>query len=181
MKKPATSSVRKARRIQTSKFRPSLFPGEGSLADIYSELMALPNVHGCFVGQKIANKKRSRKLAIICCVAKKVPDRDLSAEEHVPKHIKWLGNRSEYQELTTDVQVARKGKLHAAIPVVGPGDELARNPANNQKATIGIALNHPLFGHIVTTAGHAFMGSTFGIRTFAPTDGVVSVANRGVD
>ena len=179
MKKAATSPVRKARRGQT-KFRPFSFPGEGSLTEIYTDLLALPNVHGCFVGQKIANKRRSRKLAIVCCVTKKVADRDLPAAAHIPKRIRWLGSRSKYRLLTTDVQVAKKGKLQAAMPVVGPGDELMRTPSRNQSATLGIALNHPVLGHVVTTAGHAFMGSSSGTQTFGPAAGIVNVSNRGV-
>jgi hypothetical protein len=176
-------------------FRPSAFPGDGNLTELYAELLAYPNVHGCYVGakwkrrnatgKKARAKGRSRPnakpLAIVCCVNEKIVAHKLAKEHRVPRRIKWPRTRSKHFNLLTDVQTGEAGSLEALAPVVGPGDELqASAAANSERATIGIALKHPTLGRVVTTAGHAFIGNKTGTLLFGPTAPVVKIANLGI-
>ena len=120
-----------------------------------------------------------KQLAVVCCVRQKVRRRDLEAAQRVPSRVTWPRTRTTHFSMVTDVQRLGSSELQQqAVPVVGPGDELQASAASSV-ATIGLALRHREFGRVVTTAGHAFVGSTPGTRLFDPATPTVRVANVG--
>lgn len=130
--------------------RATRFPGRTEYRELRDSLLARPNVEGVFVGRKRRAGRLTGTLSLVCCVRDKVGDGRLAAGERVPDRMAWSAGGDAEAELPTDVQVL--GKTEPAAPVVaGPGDKMA-----DPEATIGLVVNHPSFGKVVTTAGHAF-------------------------
>jgi hypothetical protein len=140
--------------------------------------MKLPNVEGCYIGRKMKRGRAQSRLAVICCVASKVPKRSLASTDRVPARLEWPRTRSRKFRMVTDVQPIAGTELQQAAAVVGPGDRL-ESGAGNAPATIGIAIKHPGLGIVVTTAGHAFMANAGGTIEFPPGMPRVRIANAG--
>jgi hypothetical protein len=126
-------------------------PNPVHLAEIYADLLKRPNVLGCFIGRKRQGGRATGRLSVICCVREKVPLRNLAPEERLPAAVTWLRGAIRPGRLAIDVRVLSRPFRPAADPVAGPGDGLT---AGTSLATAGIALRHPTFGDVVTTAGH---------------------------
>jgi len=142
---------------------PSLFPTEFGLQELYDRLRGPCQVQGFFVGHKAKRTRRGRQLAIVCCVAQKVPkDRldQLHPDARIPRALAWKRTRHEDTALPTDVVEIRRARFQQG-PSVGPGDVLARpdQAAEEAHATLGVVIQHPEFGQVVTTAGHAFISN----------------------
>lgn len=148
-------------------------------------------MHGCYIGRKTTRPTKDGKkqnvgherldfgpLAVICCVDEKVPTRKLDTAHRLPRRIRWPRTRSKHFNIPIDVQVAQRGRT-LATPVVGPGDDLqASAAARSGRATLGIALQHPTFGRVVTTAGHAFLPNA-GNVVFGTSAPMLTIANAG--
>lgn len=138
------------------KVRGRQFPNDGELKKIYLELMKKPNVWCCFIGRKEIKGEPQPGLSIVCGVHEKFTETNLSQKERIPKSIKCMNFHSSSHSLKTDViQMSPKLTFHQDTVYFGPGDGIKRIK-DNSRATIGIALNHPDFGPVVTTAGHLF-------------------------
>lgn len=84
--------------------------------------------------------------------------RDLDpAAEMIPRRLEWLSTSRRSRSIPTDVLELPGRFTHAAGPIAGPGDLIiapSEPGGDPPRATIGIALDHPEYGSIVTTAGH---------------------------
>jgi hypothetical protein len=146
-------------------------PGPAKLQAIYAQLMAYPNVVGCFLGWKHTRKRSTQKPAIICCVTTKMPRSALRPAEHLPRQIEWQKTSTSRGRLPVDVEVISGRIQYAAC--CGPGDAITGYttpgmPAVREQGTIGLAMQHPEYGRVVTTAGHVFdiQGTTSGTVTY---------------
>jgi hypothetical protein len=138
-------------------------PTPARLAEIYSDLARRPNVQGCFIGRKRKGGRATRRLSVICVVGEKVALGDLDPEtERLPEEITWPRGEARPGRLAIDVQVLARPFQRAAGAVAGPGDGVT---AGTSQATVGIALRHPVFGDVVTTAGHLVL-DTLGEVTY---------------
>jgi hypothetical protein len=164
-------------RSRIPQLRPSEFPSNASLDELYAELMKYPNVEGCYVGEKWQKRKKLKKLAVVCCVRQKGPA-GLRRDQYVPKRLTWPRTRGKTFSLTSDVCVLGASELQQVMAVVGPGDELQPSPAHGA-ATLGVVLKHPTLGRVVTTAGHALIGQASGTTIFDGTASPLSIANTG--
>jgi hypothetical protein len=116
--------------------------------------MQLPNIQGCFVGRKRVAGRKTQAVSVVCCVSKKEPARRLAANQRVPKIVEWSDGQTFRGRFITDVQEISDGRRLAAVG--GPGD-LMSIALNNARATVGVALQHPTLGAVITTAAHAFL------------------------
>jgi hypothetical protein len=127
-------------------------PRPDTLDRMCSALLRYPNVVACFIGYARRRGAPTPRLALVCCVSRK---RDgLPRESRLPSHLTWVDSTGHPRRLAVDVEELR-GFTYEAGPVIGPGDSVRR--ANGDIATIGVALNHPVHGPVVTTAGHLFL------------------------
>jgi hypothetical protein len=130
------------------------------------------DVVGCFVGHKRMGGRNTRRLAIICMVPRKKPASELAEADLIPNQLTWSRNTREDAVLPTDVQEVGDAGFHAAV--AGPGDlvdSVVFPPASTTHpivATIGVALRHPRYGLVVTTAGHTVQKGA-GIVTYPPS------------
>jgi hypothetical protein len=135
-------------------------PNPVHLAEIYDDLLKRPNVLGCFIGRKRREGRATSRLSVICCVREKVALRNLAPEELLPLEVTWPRGVTRPGRLAIDVRVLsrpfRPAAVPATSPVAGPGDGLTSGAS---QATVGIALRHPTFGDVVTTAGHLVLDS----------------------
>src|SRR6185295_9328628 len=122
-------------------------PRRRQLDETLAGLMAHPDVIGCFIGHKRSGREISRRLAIVCLVKRKLLKNRLSTKRMLPDRVAWQLTPNRTSSLPIDVIEVKKPLVHQSA-LLGPGDQI---PA----ATIGIALRHPQFGPVVTTAGHA--------------------------
>jgi hypothetical protein len=178
---PAKRRTRKRsapRKATAALFEPSAFPTEGALDELYANLMTLPNVEGCYIGPKTKRNHRLGKLAVVCCVANKVGNKELDPADRIPRRLKWPRTRSKQFNLVTDVQPVGDSELQQSAPVVGPGDALSLS-AVSSPATVGLALKLPGGHTVITTAGHAFIGSSAGSTTFPAGTPAVQINNIG--
>jgi hypothetical protein len=153
----------KTRRRPAPRLKLPRTPTPARLAEIYADLQRRPNVLGCFIGRKRKGGRATSRLSVICVVREKVALRDLDPEtERLPAEITWLRGEVRPGLLATDVQVLTRPFQPAAGAVAGPGDGVT---AGASRATVGIALRHPVFGDVVTTAGHLVL-DTLGTVTY---------------
>lgn len=150
---------------------PPLLPQRGQLNDLYDELLSLPNVTGCFIGHRRREGRRTKQLAIVACVSEKVKLKALSRKQRVPRRVAWSFSSKRNKQVEVDVQVVGDSQLHAAV--LGAGDEISAfgSPGSSPRptlATVGIAMQHPIYGRVVTTAGHVFVGATPGETVYPP-------------
>ncbi|MGH7516491.1 MAG: hypothetical protein ACREOC_03340 [Gemmatimonadales bacterium] len=145
-------------------------PGASRLQAVYSELQSLANVRGCYIGCKRRKGRNTRRLALVCCVEAKLPARRLARAHRVPDHVEWPITSTRSGTLPTDVQAVGHHGFQSAPLVLGPGDlitplGIGQVPTAN-RGTAGVAMNHPLFGSVVTTAAHVLGVSAAGAVTF---------------
>lgn len=130
-------------------------PNKAELTSIYGELFKKLNVQCCYIGKKTKNNVKSEEIAIVCGVKSKIRKKDLPPSDRIPPYIPWLKNSSRPRRIKTDViEFSGRFELQAG-PILGPGDKITRLQTN-LSATIGIALHHPDYGPVITTAGHLF-------------------------
>jgi hypothetical protein len=130
-----------------------LIPTSAHTHAILSELAARPHVQGCFIGLRRKNGRDTRTLALVCTVREKLPRTRVSRDDLIPRSIAWPANSRETATLRTDVQEGGESGFQAVS--AGPGDLLEGVASMAVTATVGVALRHPRFGPVVTTAGHA--------------------------
>jgi len=144
---------------------------------LFEQIRAFPNVRGCFVGRRARHGRLTAERSLVCCVERKVHRRELDPrQELLPRRLQVrMGRR--VINLRTDVIAMPPLEVKVAA-VAGPGDEVATTKG---RATIGVALNHPLHGSVVTTAGHlVYEHGEVGEETFSGgTAPAVSLLNAG--
>ncbi|HEX6042468.1 hypothetical protein [Longimicrobium sp.] len=150
---------------------PPRFPTAARVHELYEGLLARPNVAGCFVGQKRMGNRYGSEVGVVAVVHEKVPRDELGADEMIPGALEWRRNSREQVSVVTDVQPISDAGFQAG-PFAGPGDALARvtfpnRPGQVVVSTVGVALRHPKFGAVITTAGHALQGGP-GTVTYRP-------------
>lgn len=150
---------------------PQRFPSSARVHDLYGDLLARPNVAGCFVGQKRTKNRYASELSVVCAVEQKVEHAELGTGGAVPRTLEWRRNSREDVAVSTDVQRIDATGFHA-VASAGPGDALAgvtfpNLPARVVVSTVGVAIRHPTFGPVITTAGHAVQGGP-GTVTYPP-------------
>jgi hypothetical protein len=152
-------------------------PTPARLAEIYADLQRRPNVLGCFIGRKRKGGRATSRLSVICVVREKVALRVLDPEtERLPGEITWPRGEARPGRLPIDVQVLARPFQRAAGAVAGPGDGVTMGAS---QATIGIALRHPVFGDVVTTAGHLVLDTLGEVTYPAGQLPQVSLASAG--
>jgi hypothetical protein len=109
-------------------------------------------------------------LSVVACVEQKIGTRELSKGDRVPKTVRWKIASRRTGSLPTDVQLSKPGFFQAR-PVLGAGDEVTgfafRERSHAPTAgTLGVAMRHPVFGDVVTTAAHVLGAREFGATTF---------------
>jgi len=70
-----------------------------------------PNVEGVFKGYKVKNGKRTKTLAVLVCVSKKLPESQLHPQDIIPKAVNVSGHN-----VKTDVIQSGKFKALASMP-----------------------------------------------------------------
>lgn len=133
---------------------PPRAPRGRALRTLYDTVLERPNVTGCFVGRKRRGGRDTGELALVCCVDQKVAADDLAIAHRVPGEMRWPQTSRRKATIRTDVIVARGTGVQAAT--LGPGD-LATIDATAEVASVGVALRHPIYGDVLTTAGHAVL------------------------
>ncbi len=159
------------------------FPSPTVLEALYGELMAYPNVVGCFLGHKHKKGKSTRRPAIVCLVREKLPLRSIAAKERLPRQVTWRKTSKNRGRLPVDVESLPEPLAYAAS--AGPGDAIRgfTVPGGGsipELGTVGIAIQHPQFGGVITTAGHVIRAGTGEVVEFpAGSRPRVSLANAG--
>jgi len=124
---------------------------------ILEDLAGHPHVEGCYVGHKRTRGRAGRTLAVVCAVREKRPRGQVPKEHLLPRKVEWTVNSREKATVRTDVQVLGESGFQAVV--AGPGDRVdgisIAGRTDAVMATVGVALRHPRFGPVVTTAGHA--------------------------
>lgn len=134
---------------------------------LYSHLFRKPNVIGCFVGIKTIQHSPTGEPAVVCCVSKKLsrlPERD-----RIPRQVLWPQRRRRRPEIMTDVvQTGVRFHPYGTAPssimppavlmkaVMGPGDRVSVGDGGT--ASVGVVIQHPVLGRVLTTAGHLVPG-----------------------
>lgn len=135
--------------------KPRKLPAGHVLDENVRRLMNKPNVVAAFVGKKQRKGKDTGQLSLVCGVSKKIPEKDLEPSHIIPKAVEIPITRVRSTRIATDV-IPMHGRFEAQANMLGPSDLVL--PDQFTQATIGIALNHPTFGKVITTAGHAVQG-----------------------
>lgn len=148
-----------------------LIPRPRQISELYDQLLAFPNVIGCFVGHRRRRGRRTREVAVIACVSAKPEPRSIKREDRIPRHLSWSVTSRSAKKIGVDVQVAGAGELHGGV--LGAGDQITAfafpgGISRQTLGTIGIAMEHPQYGRVVTTAGHVFVGPTPGQTVYGP-------------
>jgi hypothetical protein len=124
-------------------------------------LLSLRHVTGVFVG----HKEGEDGLALCCLVSQKVAARKLPVSARIPPRLDWQPTSRRKRTLRTDVLETGSFQRHSRPVVLGPGDAVL-SPG---QATVGMVLDHPRYGRVAVTAGHAFAGPTWtGTYEYAP-------------
>lgn len=153
-KKPTMS--RRAGSRKSALPRPPL-PRPGQLSTLYDDMLSLPNVKGCYIGFKRTAGRMIREVSLVVCVVEKVDKRTIGRSGRVPPKLGWQATSRRTDTIPTDVRVVGESVLQA--PVLGAGDGIEGvavpgDPFRPAEGTIGAAMLHPVFGRVVTTAGH---------------------------
>jgi hypothetical protein len=132
--------------------RPRRLPAGRVLEENVRGLMNYPNVVAAFIGKKQRKRKDTGQLSIVCGVREKVPEKDLEPRHVIPKNLELAVTPARSSRVSTDV-IPIHGSFSVQSTVLGPSD--IAFPGGVNKSTIGIAVRHPTFGKVITTAGHA--------------------------
>lgn len=125
-------------------------PSDPVLAEMTSQIASLPNVIGCYLGRKIAGGRRLQTPALVVLVRDKLSEHQLAPAERIPPSVTVQMTARVRFTLATDVVIS--DMFHRAF-IATPGDTVD-DPA---PGTIGVAIVHPKFGAVVTTAGHIYL------------------------
>ena len=150
-------------------------PNNVSLQAIVDRLSTVANVVGCFVGHKRTGRRKTKQLSIVCCVDKKVAVAQLPRADRLPRTIRWTEGRRFVRKIPIDVQEWGASGRQAFF--AGPADRLT-NPADGERATVGIAVDVPLHGAVLTTAAHAVITGP-GDVTFGDNPPALTLTNVG--
>ena len=163
------------RKSRQSGTRPPLVPNNASLQAILDRLSAVPNVVGCFVGYKRKGRRKTKRLAIVCCVTRKIPRSQLRPADRLPRMIRWTEGRRFVRKIPTDVQEWGASGRQAFF--AGPADALT-HPVSGERATVGVAVDVPALGPVLTTAAHAIIPGP-GEVTFGANPPSLTLSNIG--
>ena len=158
----ALSAPRPPRQIPAAK--PYAVPRPGSLQGIVAEMCKLPNVVGYFVGHKVRKGRYTKQLALCMLVSQKPDEEELPLTHRIPKEVSFKLSAHRSGTLKTDVILLKRPFVRAqAAAVAGPGDTVTFP----QPGTVGIVMQHPKYGRVITSAGHAFVKASWsGTATF---------------
>jgi hypothetical protein len=152
-------------------------PSRHMVDTLFDTIRQYPNVTGCFLGRRVHRGRMTPEPAFVCCVARKIRRRELHPKlELLPQHVDVrIGPK--IVSLRTDVIEVPPLMIKVA-PVAGPGDGIE---TSSERATIGVALQHPVYGAVVTTAGHLlYSNGQVGEQTFSDVDApAVLLINAG--
>lgn len=148
-------------------------PSKSCLAQLSEELRKRPQVLGWYIGHKKKQGRHLSELSLCVLVSEKRPARSLPAHERIPKYFTFRPTSKTRRKIRTDV-IALGGSFVRASVFAGPGDGIVGPPPG----TLGMALSHPEYGPVVTTAGHVFT-SGMGVETFEPGQRPVVLNNCG--
>jgi hypothetical protein len=141
-------------------------PNLAELESIYERLKKKPNTIGFFIGKKQTADRKIDALSVVCIVREKVREKDLRPSERIPKKISWRKQSKIPATMQTDVLSSKDFRLQDNA-VYGPGDWIIRT--NQRQASVGMALSHPTFGYVLTTAAHlfsaGFVGETVSVKS----------------
>jgi hypothetical protein len=149
-------------KIHSRKYYNRQIPNSAELAEIYEELFDKPNVRLCFIGHKILKNVPTQRIAIICGVQTKVKKKELSPKETVPSQMQWLRQAKTPRRIPTDIIEMPINFQFRQGAIIGPGDWVVRNESSY--AAVGIAMRHPQYRQVVTTAGHLFSSGDEGAQ-----------------
>lgn len=135
-------------RKKKSALRRRKLPERSELRGISDAIRRLPNVIGCFVGHRTTGGKRTKQLACVCLVSRKVPTSKLAPDQVIPRRAEWT-ERGATRSLRTDV-IQFRGRFRYQANVLGPGDGLSAG----ENGSVGAALEHKTLGRCITTARH---------------------------
>jgi hypothetical protein len=169
-------SKRSAKPLPGSK--PYAVPAPGSLRGIMAEVRQLPNVLGCFVGRKLRKGRHTKQLVLCVLVSEKYASKALDPSHRIPEEIPFQLSAKRGGKLRTDVIPLKSPFVRAQAPAMaGPGDRIT----SPQPGTVGIVMQHPEYGRVVTSAGHVFVSESWrGTSTFAAGNlPPVSLSNAG--
>lgn len=119
-----------------------------------AEARRYPNIVGCYVGRKHKNGRLTRTVSLVCIATKKIGAP--AAADAIPTSFAWRDPDGTQRRLGTDV-TQLVGIQYETGQIAGPGDVVKRS--NGEVATMGIVIDHPLWGRVVTTAGHLFLNN----------------------
>ena len=132
---------------------PRRLPAGKQLEDIVQGMLNWPGVNACFVGRKQVGGLMTKRLALVCGVDQKIASDRLDSTELLPGIVPLQLLSTHTTRLATDV-IEITGQLQIEATVLGPAD-IVNPELPSSRATVGIALRHPVFGDVITTAGHA--------------------------
>lgn len=158
-----------------SKSSADVVPSRSTLARLAGPLRELPHVQGWYIGYKRKGGRRLRELSICVLVSEKRHPRALAQAERIPRHFHFRQTSRSRCRIRSDVVVLGGAFVRASM-FAGPGDGVIGPPSG----TIGMALSHPEYGPVVTTAGHVFTAG-LGVETFAPGQRPVVLRNTGAE
>jgi len=149
--------------------RPRNLPAGHVLEENVRGFMNTPNVVAAFIGRKHRKGRDTGRLAIVCGVREKLSEEDLDRSHIIPKNHYVETMPACRTRIPTDV-IPMSGHFRVHASVLGPSDIVG--PGMQLQATVGIALRHPTFGRVITTAGHAIpQGSSPGASIIVQSDG----------
>jgi len=136
-----------------SPMHPAIPAGAG-LRQAYRTLLRRPNVVGCYVGRKVVAGRPTSELSVVACVNEKLPAAELAPAERVPTVLEWYPTSRSRVWVPTDVQTVGWSGMQTTA-AAGPGDFSPQTGGSKPYCTVGVALDHPKYGAVLTTAGHA--------------------------
>jgi hypothetical protein len=131
-------------------------PSNPVLQHHYEVLLVKPNVIGCFIGQKQCEGKVTGEVAIVCCVAAKAPSAVLAKDDRIPRRVAWQATSQRRGSLRTDVVEIPQSSAREGV--TGPGDGVH---FRSKPGSVGMAIVHPFYGTVATTAAHLVVAETF--------------------
>jgi hypothetical protein len=166
--------------------RQPLLPTAARTHALLAELAEHPYVDGCFIGHKRTRGRTTRTLAVICAVCEKHPRAKVPKEHLLPRKVEWEVNSRETASVRTDVQeLGESGFQSTVVVTAGPGDRIEGLSFGGQTqavvATVGVALKHPRFGPVITTAGHAVQSEAGTVEFDAERRPTVTLRNVAAD
>jgi len=164
MKRKRLSAAAEARRLFLRRRPSDALPDHTHLNQVQQELIARQNVVGSYIGHKVTRGRQRDGLALVCIVDKKLKARELDPAERIPRRAKWRTPGGREFSCPTDVVTLDQRVRHSSGSYAGPGDDVT---IPGDLASVGVALQHPVYGVVFTTAGHLVVGAP-GVHIFPP-------------